>query len=496
MRIRLATALVVLLVDLLLLARPGGAQNTIEPVNIKGAYGAIVMPKDWDGRLFVYAHGYSADKRLLAPIPTNPFEANTILLPGLLFAPPGAASAVTVFRSVGWYVKDAIKDLENIRRYFVKKHGTPKHTYIWGHSGGGLMTQAMIEFFPRTYEGAAPMCAPGAGAWRNFNGALDIRLLYEYVCRKVPAAEFTCRVCSDGQSRCLTDAHCPSGQTCGAAETPPAPEDGLTAECSAFLLDHPETFNEDPTAPGGDFVAAHASLCLGSLSAGGAISPEQAANRDLFLRASQLRESFLGSDLFFASIGIAEIFHRRTGRRHAWGNVGVDYASPLLTADERNALNDGIRRVTADPDAVRFLRRYFEPRGRTRSKVLSVHALDDGLVLPENTDKYREAFEAAGRGDQLVQLYTPTGGHCVFIAAYTPALQALIGWVEQGQTPTTATVNAACSGCLTSDVPGPWGLKVVERRAKGAPVRSLVCNDEPGDCPARSTCAASRHRCR
>ena len=37
----------------------------------------------------------------------------------------------------------------------------------------------------------------------------------------------------------------------------------------------------------------------------------------------------------------------------------------------------------------------------------------------------------------------------------------------------------------TSDAtPGPFGLKVVERRQRGVPVSSLVCSAEPGDCPA------------
>jgi hypothetical protein len=158
--------------------------------------------------------------------------------------------------------------------------------------------------------------------------------------------------------------------------------------------------------------------------------------------------------------------------------------------------NAGVRRVTADADAVRFMRRFFEPRGRTRAKVITVHALDDGLVLPENEDKYREAFAAARNEDRLVQLFTATGGHCIFIPAWTPALRALQAWVAQGTKPTTASVSAACGECLTSDVPGPWGLRIVERRARGVALRSLVCDGEPGDCPANATCVASTHRCK
>jgi hypothetical protein len=258
----------VLLFMLAVLAVAGRAgARTVEVFSIKGAQNAIVIPDDWNGDLFVYAHGYSADKRILAPLSPDLVGSNTLLLPGLAFVPPGSAAAVTTFRSVGWYLKDAVKDIENLRRHFVKKYGKPKHTYMWGHSGGGIVTEAVIEAFPRTYDGAAPMCGPGAGGWRNFNAAFDLRVLYEYVCKDVPGARFTCRVCSDGRSRCLTDAHCPSGLTC-AAETATRARGGAHARVHDFLLDNPATFSEDPTALGGDFVTAALTPCFGELTRG------------------------------------------------------------------------------------------------------------------------------------------------------------------------------------------------------------------------------------
>jgi hypothetical protein len=175
----------------------------------------------------------------------------------------------------------------------------------------------------------------------------------------------------------------------------------------------------------------------------------------------------------------------------------VEYASPLLTPAEREEFNATAYRASEDAAAVRYMRRFYEPRGRTRAKVLTVHALDDGLVIPENQDKYRQAFEAAGREDQLVQLFTSTGGHCGFVGEIFPALQALIAWVEQGVKPSTASVRAACPTCsFTDEKPGPWGAKVVERRQKGAPVRTLVCSGAPGDCPAGATCSERTHHCR
>src|SRR5262249_30294189 len=151
---------------------------------------------------------------------------------------------------------------------------------------------------------------------------------------------------------------------------------------------------------------------------------------------TQLPADQVVNDLFFASFGLGEIVHHRTGGKHPWGNVGVTYASPALAPTEAATLNAGVHRSDSDASAVRYMRRFYEPPGRTRSKVVTVHALDDGLVIPENEEKYRQAFEAAGRADQLVQFVTPTGEHCGNVAAFTPALEQLVAWVEHGQTPT------------------------------------------------------------
>ena len=123
--------------------------------------------------------------------------------------------------------------------------------------------------------------------------------------------------------------------------------------------------------------------------------------------------------------------------------------------------------------------------------------IDDGLVIPENEDKYREAFEAAGRSNQLVQLFTTKGGHCMFINEIFPALGALTDWVEKGKKPSTATVETACPTCtFTVSRPGEFGLKVIERRQRGVPVTSPVCSGEAGDCPAGNVCSLERHHCR
>ena len=256
---------------LLLLVRPAAALTfkTVDTFTVKGAHGLILIPDNWNGGLFIYAHGYTADARFLKPFPADLTLANigtkldTLVLSVLIPTLSGYASATSTFRSVGWDVDDAIKDIENVRRRFVEKYGKPKYTYLWGHSEGGMITSTVIEYLPHTYDGALPMCGPGAGARRNFNGAFDLRVVYEYVCRDVPEARFLCRMCSDGRSRCLADGDCPAGQSCGAAETPGPINDGLTRQCTDFLLAHPDRFSESTTAPGGGFVTGPVAACFG-----------------------------------------------------------------------------------------------------------------------------------------------------------------------------------------------------------------------------------------
>ena len=49
-----------IVIVLLAAAVPARAQwKSVEPVEIKGAYGLIIVPENWNGSLFIYAHGYS-----------------------------------------------------------------------------------------------------------------------------------------------------------------------------------------------------------------------------------------------------------------------------------------------------------------------------------------------------------------------------------------------------------------------------------------------------
>src|SRR5262245_55685309 len=286
---RLLSAAAVLLVGLLV--RPAPAADTFQDVDAferDGAFSLIIVPHSWNGAFIVYAHGYGADYRDLKPYPSDITPANIgSKLSGadLILQIPltlGYAVGTTTYRSVGWAVGDAWRDVDNVRRRFQKRFGKPTHTYVWGHSEGGIVTQTVIEKVPHAYDGALPLCAPGAGGRRNLNGAFDLRAAYEYVCAGVPDSEFRCNVCSGGSALCLDDGDCPSGQTCGDLEPDYPPQWGLTPECTEFLLKKPGAVNEAPVF--GDFVARRTMACFG----GAAPTAEQQARRDLFLRGTRV----------------------------------------------------------------------------------------------------------------------------------------------------------------------------------------------------------------
>jgi hypothetical protein len=307
---------------------------------------------------------------------------------------------------------------------------------VWGHSEGGLVTQTVIEKEPHAYDGALPLCAPGAGGRRNLNAAgtcaRRTKSFAPALRVGVPLQRLQRRQHAVPRRRRLS-----LGQSCGALEAAYPHEWGLTPECTEFLWKKPGDVPPEPRTI--EFLGRRADACFGFSGP----TPEQAARRSLFLRASRIPESFLITDLFFASAALGEIRNRRTGGGIPWSNDGVTYRSPLLTAAEEAAFNAGAPRAhqrhrcdavpCSAPTSHGVTHRKQDPHP---------HALDDGLVLPENEEKYRELFDAVGRSDQLVQVYTPEGGHCGFSRAeHLALLKSMFAWVEQRTKPKTRPLS-------------------------------------------------------
>ena len=150
------------------------AQAVTQLGQINGAEFRIDLPDKWEGAgLVVYCHGYS-------PGQVN-FESPAVNSLVKVFAARGFAVAQSAYATTGWAIRDAMEDTQELLRYFVKKYGAPKETYVTGHSMGGFLTMAMLEQHPEEFDGGLAMCGPlAASSWFMARRVFDLRVVFDY----------------------------------------------------------------------------------------------------------------------------------------------------------------------------------------------------------------------------------------------------------------------------------------------------------------------------
>jgi pimeloyl-ACP methyl ester carboxylesterase len=105
-------------------------------------------------------------------------------------------------------------------------------------------------------------------------------------------------------------------------------------------------------------------------------------------------------------------------------------------AENYNALNDGVKRYSANPRAAEYVRDFYTPTGRLARPMLAIHTSYDELVPVRVPDMYNGLVEQAGSQDMFVQQYVRHDGHCNIqpdeIAA---GFSALRKWKDNGVKP-------------------------------------------------------------
>ena len=146
------------------------AQPRTEEGEINGARFRIDIPENWNGRLVMLCHGYT-------PVTEMPARNN----PDSPFFSRGYAVAASAYSATGWAVDEGADDTEALRRYFIRKYGQPKRTYIVGISMGGHISTELIERKPEAYDGALALCAVIAPAYPFLQRrAFDLRVVFDY----------------------------------------------------------------------------------------------------------------------------------------------------------------------------------------------------------------------------------------------------------------------------------------------------------------------------
>lgn len=380
---RLIVCFVTLAFCLGLASSPSQAQTVINGRGGGGAYHQIIVPDDWNGDLVIWNHGFSLD----------PIEPEPDLGPLVdLQVAEGYAVAASTYRQIGWAVFKTKNDLQNLYAKFVRRFGHPSQVFVYGASLGGVVTAAAIEkAHIGNVVGAFPFCGAMAGS-RNWDGALDFRLLYDNICADVPGAFIP-----------------------GGAEGLPEDTD-LTVDDTYTAID----------------------VCFGLFFPPGRTA-EQQARLDRFLAVSQIPESFVLVDLgFFGTFGMSDLVHARTklNGKVGTGNKHVDYGDPLVNAT--------IERVRPNPGAANRLKRNYTPKGRVGDvKIVSMHTDKDGLVLVENQHEYAEVVRPSKLTTAIVVEEVPS--HCGFTGAELVAgWEALRGWVAGDPQPSATAIQLLC----------------------------------------------------
>jgi hypothetical protein len=359
------------------------ARSEITGTTDGGAFYKIVVPDPWNGDLVIWNHGFS----LAPPAPVNDLGplAELQLLEGY-------AVAASSYQQAGWALFRTRNDLQNLVRVFKDNSGTPKRLFLTGGSLGGLVTVAAIEDANiGNVAGAFSLCGAVAGS-RNWDAALDLRLIYDAVCADVPGAAI------------------------------PGGAEGLPLRASFTQTD----------------LRLAVDACTGILTPPSVRTPGQKGRLKKILDSLHFPENFLLTDMGYATFAMSDLVHdpRKLSGKIGTGNAGVDYGDP--------AINASIGRVSPDPGAAKRLGKNYTPTGKVgKTKIVSMHTDKDGLVLVENEGEYAKVVPAGNLTKAIVVEESPT--HCGFTVAETVAgWESLRAWVGGGPQPTAGSIQRAC----------------------------------------------------
>ncbi len=390
------TVMILSMSGLFLVTQMAAAQTVITGRTPGGAYYKIAVPPNWNGDLVVWNHGFA-----LAPPAPNPDlgPLSDIQLS------EGYAVAASSYSEAGWALFATRKDLRELYRIFTASFGKPVEVLVTGASLGGLVTaQALERGTLEHVAGALEMCGALAGS-RNWDGALDLRLIYDDVCSGVPGAAI------------------PGGAS------------GL-----------PRNF---PPTPGNiALVGLAVNACTGVSLPPAARSAEQAANLEKILSLARIPEEFLLTDMGFATFALSDLVYdpEKLDGKIGTGNAGVDYGDPVVNAT--------IERASPDPGAEERLEHNYTPNGKVgKAKIVSLHTDKDGLVVVENESDYAAKVPGQSLTTAIAVEATPT--HCGFTPAEAVAAwESLRAWVGGGGQPTAADIQTLCTQ-LPPSVGGP-----------------------------------------
>lgn len=366
-----------------------------------GAYYRIAIPKDWNGKLVVHAHG---GPRSGAPKATDSDE-DLERFSAMVRA--GYAWIGSTYRRGGYGVRMAAEDVDNSRKVFWAAFGKPKRTILHGQSWGGNVAAKASELYAldtdgaRNYDGVLLTNGVLSGGTRAYQFRAGLRAVYQYYCRNHPGPDERQYPLWQGL---------PKGQTMSRAD-----------------------------------LRRRVDACTGIGQPAAKRTPEQAGRLRNILNVTGVKEEQLISHLAWATNTFQDLVHARLGGRNPFDNSKVVYRG----ASNDAALNAGVQRFAADPDAVAQLAYDSDLSGLIVLPTLTLHAVHDPVVSFEAEAQYAATVAHAGRSHLLVQMATGEDQHSKLSdSEYVAVIEALDDWIETREAPTPAQIAARCAARL------------------------------------------------
>jgi alpha-beta hydrolase superfamily lysophospholipase len=343
----------------------------------------------------MHAHGGPAGTG-----PSNPKRSLEDLERWAVTVQAGYAWAGSTYRRGGYGVTMAAEDTERLRKIFVRQFGKPRRTILHGQSYGGGVASKGAELFGgknSAYDGVLLTSGVLGGGVNAYDFRLDLRVVYQYVCRNHPKPD---------EPQYPLWMGLPSGST----------------------LTHAE-------------LKARIDECTGVSKPAAQRSPQQAANLATILNVVRIPEKTLVAHMNWATWLFQDLTQLRLGGRNPFSNVGAMYTG---SSDDK-ALNRGVLRYAADPVAVQELAKDSLPDGHVTMPTLTMHAIDDPTAFVELESAYKEIREHAGTGNLLVQTFAAESVHSFLSAPeYVALFASLLDWIDHGTKPSPQSVLQLC----------------------------------------------------
>jgi pimeloyl-ACP methyl ester carboxylesterase len=157
--------------------------------------------------------------------------------------------------------------------------------------------------------------------------------------------------------------------------------------------------------------------------------------------AEMLALGHFKNDADLASVMVFYTYIQRDFEQKIGASVLDNHNMIYTGGADDNALNDGVKRYTASPTALGYLKTWYTPTGVLERPTLAVHTTYDPVIPADTVGEYADIVQRAASSENFVQQYVKHDGHCTITGQETAAaLGELIRWKRTGVKPSAGAV--------------------------------------------------------